>query len=371
MPERRSHREGFTLRSPFPDTHVRGSLIVTATTPVPYLQRMIVRAAAALLLTVALLVLAGCGGHGRSLAVDPLIHVSRALPPSPVSWPRYPTFPPGPCWTRPFGGGAPLQAAPSRPLPAHLDHIAPAVLVRRLLSRLGDSRYVVHVEFASPPPITLQHLRGYFAGARPPANARWAYVSAPVATQRVGINAAAAEVEKIAIAQWEAGLVVGALRDDFCANGGPPLVGWSIGRGVLGLSDRTQALEQDFPNASPAVFRRRVALIGRRYGFAVQELRLLRPRQLAPLLVVRTDRDRKAFVRDVPAIMKLLDPTSNGPGKTAITFEGFFFEAEDGHGPFVRVENHYRGETEGGQWSWSRCVYPYAHSELVGAKPCP
>jgi hypothetical protein len=114
-----------------------------------------------------------------------------------------------------------------------------------------------------------------------------------------------------------------------------------------------------------------VALIGRRYGFAVRQLRLLRPRQLAPLLVVRTGRDRKAFVRDVAAIMKLLDPTSNGPGKTALTFEGFFFEAEDAHGPFVRVDDHYRGETEGGQWSWNRCVYPYSHSEPFGAKPCP
>ena len=40
-------------------------------------------------------------------------------------------------------------------------------------------------------------------------------------------------------------------------------------------------------------------------------------------------------------------------------------------GPFVRIENVYRGEVEGGQWSWNRCVYPYAHSEPFGAKPCP
>ena len=131
---------------------------MTARTPVPYLQRMIVRASP-ILLTVALLVLVGCG-HSRSLGVDRSIHVSRALPPSPVIWPRYPTFPPGSCWTRPFGGGAALEAAPSRPLPAHLDHTAPTELVRRLLSRLGDHRYVLRIQLASPPPITLQHLRG-------------------------------------------------------------------------------------------------------------------------------------------------------------------------------------------------------------------
>jgi hypothetical protein len=243
--------------------------------------------------------------------------------------------------------------------------------VRRLLAQFGDDRFVLHIQLAPPPPITLQHLRGYFAGARPPANALWAFVSAPAATRILPAHPNSGQVEAQMIAEWEAGLVVGALRDDFCANGGRPLVGWTVSRGDIGLSDRTQALEQHFPNPSPAVFRRRIALIGRRYGFTVRQLRLLRPRQLAPLLVVRTDRDRKAFVRDVPAIMKLLDPTSNGSGKTAITFEGLFFEAEDAHGPFVRVDNHYRGETEGGEWSWNPCVYPYAHSEPVGGKPCP
>jgi hypothetical protein len=344
---------------------------VTATTPVPYLQRMIVRASP-LLLTVALLGLVACGGHGRSLAVDPSIHVPAALPPSPMSWPRYPTFPSASCWTRPFGGGAPLQAAPSRALPAHLDHATPTELVQRLLFRLGDHRYVLRIELASPPPITLQHLRGYFAGSRPPANAQWAYLSPPAATQRLPVKHRDARREEAQmIAEWEAGLVVGALRDDFCANGGPPLVGWTVGKGGIGLSDRTQALEQRFPNPTPAAFRERVQLIGRRYGFKIKELRLLRPQQLAPLLIVSTNRDRKAFVHDVAAIITLLDPISNGPGRTAVTFEGFFFEAEDAQGPFVRVDNHYRGETQGGQWSWNRCVYPYPHSELVGAKPCP
>jgi hypothetical protein len=172
------------------------------------------------------------------------------------------------------------------------------------------------------------------------------------------------------VAQWEAALVEGALRDDFCAAGGAPLVGWTLGRGGIGVSDGTQALGQRFPNPSPADFRRRVQLVGRRYGFTVDELRLLRPRQLAPLLVVRTLRDRTAFVHDIPQIMKLLDPISTLPGPSAITFEGFFFEATDARGPFARVENVYRGETEGGEWSWDRCVYPYPHSQPFSAKPC-
>ena len=100
-------------------------------------------------------------------------------------------------------------------------------------------------------------------------------------------------------------------------------------------------------------------------------LRLLRPLDYAPLLVVSTDRDRKEFVHDVPEIVALLNPTSSAGDNTAVTFEGFFFEARDAKGPFVSVENVERGEAMGGQWSWDRCVYPYPHSEPPGAPPCP
>src|SRR5205823_6168652 len=134
------------------------------------------------------------------------------------------------------------------------------------------------------------------------------------------------------------------------------------------------ALEQRFPNPAPGVFRKRVSLVGRRYGFRVVSLRLLHPRQVAPLLVVETRRERKSFVSDVPAIMALLDPTAGAGHQTAITFEGFLFEARDARGPFVRVENVYRGEVEGGQWSWNPCVYPYAHGgspARPGGKACP
>jgi hypothetical protein len=314
---------------------------------------------------------AGCGGQNDVLRADTSVRVPPAPPPSPATWPRYPAYPASSCWTRPFGDGAPLRAAPSRPLPRAAARSQPQQIVQRLLARLGDRRYVLRVEIGSPPPITLQHLRGYFAGAHPPANARWAYVAAPLTTRILPPHAAAVQSGAQMVAQWEAGLVTGALRDEFCAAGGPPLVGWTIGRGVIGLSDRTQALEQDFPNPSAADFRRRVALVGRRYGFSVRTLRLLRPRQLAPLLLVHTTRDRTTFVHDVPAIMKLLDPTSRTGNRTAITFEAFFFQAEDAHGPFVRVDDVYRGQTEGGEWSWNRCVYPYPHSEPFGAKRCP
>ena len=89
------------------------------------------------------------------------------------------------------------------------------VIVRTLLSRFGDRRFVHRIVLTSPPPITLQHLRGYYAGARPPADALWAYVGAT----------------STMLGQWEASRAAGALRDDFCAAGGRPLVGWTTGRG--------------------------------------------------------------------------------------------------------------------------------------------
>ncbi|HZP71916.1 MAG TPA: hypothetical protein VFA97_00920 [Gaiellaceae bacterium] len=311
------------------------------------------------LLLVALLT-AGCGTARHGGAEDPSLRITADPPPAPSTWPPYPDYAAvGSCWTRPFGTGSPLQAAPSVPVAQHASHTVPTEIVRRLLARFGDRRFVRSIELGPPPRLTLEHLRGYFAGARPPKNALWAYLGAPA-------HPSAAEEM---VAQWEEDLAVGALRDDFCAAGGAPLVGWTVGRGGRGVSDRGQALDQRFPNPTPAAFRKRLQLVGRRYGFTIAALRLLRPRQLAPLVVVHTDRSRKAFVHDVPAIVNLLDPRSTTGRKTAVTFEGLFFEAKDAHGPFVRVDDVYRGETEGGEWSWSPCVYPYAHSEPTAFNP--
>ena len=153
-------------------------------------------------------------------------------------------------------------------------------------------------------------------------------------------------------------LVGGALRDDLCAAGGPPLVGWTVTGGQGGgFSENWEAFGQHFPNPSPAAFRKRVSLVGRRYGFRVASLRLVRPLQLSPLLIVDTSRDRKAFVKDVPTILSLLDPTA----RSGTTFEGFYFAAEDAHGPFVETSGGVRGQRWGGQWSWNPNVYPFAH----------
>jgi hypothetical protein len=290
-------------------------------------------------------------------------------PPSPAGWPAYPTFSGHSCWTR--RGNGVMRAAPSATPPKGAPRNSPAQIVRRLLDRLGDRRYIHGIQLGAPPPLTLQHLHGYFGGARPPADALWAFIDAPAARETFGGSPTPEQIGATMTASWEAELVMGSLRDDFCEAGGPPLVGSSIGNLVAGVSDNTFALEERFPNPSPRTFRRRVDLIGRRYGFRVDSLRLLRPRQLAPLLVVETSRDRKQFVGDIPAIASLLNPVASAVGQNASTFEGFMLEARDADGPFVRVNSVNRGEAAGGQWSWDRCVYPYGHSESVTAKPCP
>lgn len=256
-------------------------------------------------------------------------------------------------------------------LPKSGDRATPAQIVQRLLARLGDRRYIRRIVIGTPPRIVLEHVRGYFGGARPPADAVWAYIDAPAATASFSDKPTPEQVGELMEAEWGVALVRGALRDDLCAAGGPPFAGSSVGEHTAGAPSGVFALEQRFPNPSAPAFRRRVDLVGRRYGFRVVSLRLLRPRQIAPLLVVETDRDRRAFVGDIPAINSLLNPITAGAGENAFTFEGFLLEARDGGGPFVRVDNVNRGEASGGQWSWDRCVYPYEHSQPVTAKPCP
>jgi hypothetical protein len=285
------------------------------------------------------LLLAACGGS--KLRPDASVRVPAARPPAPSTWPPYPRYPSRACWVRRTGAGM-IRSAPSVQLRPPLRRRPAAAVTARVLARLGDHRYVRRVVLAPVPVHARRHVKGYFAGIEPPPDALWGYVSMRAVSM---------------VAAWEGQLVAGAVRDGLCANGGPPLVAWSVGRSGRGFSDSVSPFEQRFPNPSAAAYRRRVRLVARRYGFRIAELRLLHPLQIAPLLVVRTDRPRRQFIADIPAILAALDPR-NGQ---AATFEGFYFEAQDGKGPFVRTENVYRGEIEGGQWSADRNDYPFPH----------
>ena len=319
------------------------------------------------------LLAAGCGSARHVLVADHSVRIASDGPPAPSAWPDYPNFDARhSCWARNALGGGVMRAAPSY---ATVEPATPKAIARAVLRGLGDHRYVKRIVFGPVPPKVLAHLKGWFGGERPPRDALWAYIAAPATVELPGgSHPSPAQVQAASAAEWEVELVKGALRDRFCAAGGAPLVGFSVSGLSGGVSDREQAFGQRFPTPSAAAFRRRLALAGRRYGFRVSSLRLLRPLQLAPLVVVSTDRERTDFAKDVPAIARLLDPITTGDNLAATTFEGFMLVAEDAKGPFVSLENAYRGEVMGGEWAWDRCWYPYPHSEPVTAqklKPCP
>ena len=275
----------------------------------------------------------------------------------------YPRTLPHSCWGRSWSTANPKvwSVAPSVFSPAPARPIAPAELVGRLLARLGDDRFVVGANLGAPPAFP----PSYFGVTRRPADALWAYLvrSQPTTT---GAAPTPDEIVSRTLADWEAGLVVGALRDDFCAAGGRPLVGAS-GRSGSDFSNAAFAFNQRFANPAPDAFARLVADAGKRYGFTVVSLALLHPLQSAPVLVVETDRDRAAFMADVPAIMSKLDPGIDQPfhaplaSKTPLAFEGFFLAARDSQGPFLAVWNAHRGAAWGDQWSWLSGTGPSTH----------
>lgn len=312
------------------------------------------------------IVLAACAlallAAGCFSSTDAEVAISPEPPPSPKSWPAYPRFPRHSCWARPTTSPSIMQVAPSFPVDPQR-HQPPRKIVRRLLTRLGDRSFIRRIEIGKPPPHRL--IRGVFPGKQPPKDAVWAYMDAPAASINLTERPSPEQARAATLARWETALVGGALRDDFCRAGGPTLAGWSwsLSRTEIGggASDQTFALNQRFPNPTPKRFRERAALAGKRYGFRVDSIQFLRPSQLAPIVVVHTGRDRKAFIEDVAEIVDLLDPKAVARHRYGTTFEGIFFEARDDKGPFVRVDQSYRGEIAGGEWSAVPGVFPYEH----------
>ncbi len=280
-------------------------------------------------------------------------------PPAASTWPAYPSLPSHSCFSR--SGDALQRSAPSF-LPAAPAHIVSSKrLVQQFLARFGDPRYIRTIVIGALPGDVRLHLKGHFGLPLPARDSRWAYIGAPAAHLRDGTQSSG-QVVAAQVAKWEADLAAGGLRDEFCAAHGPALVGDTVEGSSLGSGPFDSALVQRFPNPTPRQFRARLKLIAERYGFAVVSLRLLHPGQLAPLLVVKTTRDRNAFVKDIPAIESLLNPRGRGSGNNSpTTFEGFFFEAEDAAGPFVAVQKENRGVIEGGQWAAVGVASPFLH----------
>jgi hypothetical protein len=130
------------------------------------------------------------------------------------------------------------------------------------------------------------------------------------------------------------------------------------------ITSRARAHPREtFANLPVPMLRSRLAALARRYDFEVTSVQLLRPRQLAPSIVVRTRRYVE-LARATRLILKQLDPKARtNDDRTGWRYEGFFFEADDEHGvPFLAVFNFWRGpHAGGGQWARSDRLFPFAH----------
>jgi hypothetical protein len=119
----------------------------------------------------------------------------------------------------------------------------------------------------------------------------------------------------------------------------------------------------NFKNLAWSTLLDRLRIQAVRKNFAVVSVQLLRPRQLAPLVVVKAV-DKHAFVAATPALLKSIDPKrSTGDDRTGWAYEGFLLEAVDSSGvPFLVVFNHWRGpHAGGGQWASDPALFPFAH----------
>jgi hypothetical protein len=121
--------------------------------------------------------------------------------------------------------------------------------------------------------------------------------------------------------------------------------------------------ELRFDNLTPSELRRRLARAAKDYGFEVVAVKLHRPRQLAPEVVIRTThyldvaQSARVWWRAVDPKRKTKDD------RTGWRFEGFYLRAEDERGtPFFILDNFWRESSGGGgMWARSERLYPFDH----------
>jgi len=118
-----------------------------------------------------------------------------------------------------------------------------------------------------------------------------------------------------------------------------------------------------FPSPTEAVLVARLRQERHRYGFRIVSVRMLKPRQAAPQVIVRSGRKR-AIARATATIVDHLNPrhvtTANPAG---YAYEGFFFAAVDDRGvPYLLVLRNARCcPPGGGVWASEPALYPIAH----------
>ena len=118
-----------------------------------------------------------------------------------------------------------------------------------------------------------------------------------------------------------------------------------------------------FANLSRQEFMTRLDRAAERYDFDVERVEFRQPKQLAPMVVVRSN-DPFALAKDVPAVVKSLDPKANtGDDPTGWAWEGFYFEVQDHERkPAIVIQNFWRERSGGGgQWAAAESLFPFPH----------
>jgi hypothetical protein len=118
-----------------------------------------------------------------------------------------------------------------------------------------------------------------------------------------------------------------------------------------------------FDNLAPAELRRRLEKAAAEDDFEVVSLKLNRPRQLAPEVVIRTKKYAEV-AESAKFWLRAVDPERRtGDSRTGWRFEGFYLRANDEHGvPFFIVFNTMRGVSPGGgMWARSEPLFPFEH----------
>jgi hypothetical protein len=118
-----------------------------------------------------------------------------------------------------------------------------------------------------------------------------------------------------------------------------------------------------FPSPPQDVLLQRLHRAQALYGFRIISVKMLRPRQLAPVIVISSNA-KLAIARATPRIVALFDPhrpTQANPSGYA--YEGYFLVAEDGRGvPYLATFNHWRApHVGGGEWAAAPNLYPFPH----------
>jgi hypothetical protein len=251
------------------------------------------------------------------------------------------------CWSRAEADGSLHLTA--RRFASTSQKRSPQTLLDAVLTRLGDKRFIRAAGLGPIPPITRMH-NGYFGSSRPPKDGLWLYMAVPAAVEP---RAAAsqkplspARVATISRAQWEAYLVAGAVRDEFCLHGTRPLIGWTLAnRGIVGISDASYAFAQRFRNPGSAWLLDQLHRIGKRFHFLVESVHYLHPLQAAPVVVLRTDRPA-VFAGNETVILNSLHITQGL--SVGWPYEGYYIEVRDGDGrPFLISSTVLRGTDRG------------------------